>query len=140
MLGVRLMSKKEIATEMFFNGCNCAQSVICAYASEYGIDEETAFRLSEGFGSGIAGLETLCGACSGLVMVTSLRNCLKKDAEHPSRLQTYEQVEKVVQEFKKRMGAVDCTTLKQKDETLIQGKRKGCLECVHCACDIIEGR
>lgn len=132
------MDRKEKVEELFFNGCNCAQAVVCAYAEEYGMNEETAYRIAEGFGSGIVGLESVCGAISGMIMVTSLRNCLKKDIENPSRLSTYEQVNAVVNEFKKRMGAVDCTTLKQKDETMIQGKRKCCLDCVLCACDILE--
>lgn len=135
------MNKKEIATNKFFNGYNCAQSVVCTYAKEFNVDEETAFRMSEGFGSGIPGFENVCGACSGLIMVTSLRNCLKKNLEHPSRPQTYTQVKEMVSKFEERMGAIDCKTLKEtKDGTLIHGKRKGCLECVLCACDIIEGR
>ena len=32
-------------------GYNCAQIVLCSYAEELGIDEETLFRISEGFGA-----------------------------------------------------------------------------------------
>lgn len=135
------MNKKEIACHKFFNGYNCAQSVVCAYAEEFNVNEETAFRLAEGFGSGIPGLSNLCGACAGLIMVTSMRNCDKKDIEHPSRPITYKEVNTVVTEFVNRMGSAECKTLlKTKDSTLIEGKRVGCLECVKCACDIIEGK
>lgn len=133
------MNKKELAVEKFCNGYNCAQAVVCAYAEELNIDEETAYRLSEGFGSGIPGLGSVCGACSGLVMVTSLQNCIKKDVDNPTKGKTYPQVRRVVKAFEERMGSTECNVLlKTKDNTLINGKRAGCVECVKCACDIIE--
>lgn len=133
------MDKKEIALEKFYNGCNCAQAVVCTYANELNLDEESAYRISEGFGSGIPGLQNLCGACSGMIMVTSLQNCEKKDIENPSRPKTYAKVREVVKEFENRMGSAECKVLlKTKDNTLIKGKRAGCAECVKCACDIIE--
>lgn len=39
------------------------------------------------------------------------------------------------------MGSTECRILlKTKDNTMINGKRKGCLDCILCACDIIEGK
>lgn len=133
------MDKKEIAVKKFLNGHNCAQAVACTYAKDLNVDEEVAYRISEGFGSGIPGLGNVCGACSGLIMVMSLRNCLKRDEENPSQKTTYVQVRKAVKEFEKRMGSAECKVLlKTKDNTLVQGKRAGCIDCVKCACDIIE--
>lgn len=133
------MNKKEIVADKFFNGYNCAQSVICTYADELGVDEKTAYRMSEGFGSGIPGLGNVCGAVSGMIMVLSLSECHGLDLENPSRQKTYAKVRQAVKMFEERMGSAECKVLlKTKDNTLIQGKRKGCLECVQCACDIIE--
>lgn len=42
-------------------GYNCAQIVLCSYAEELGIDEETLFRISEGFGAGMGGMMQTCG-------------------------------------------------------------------------------
>lgn len=135
------MDKKEIAVQKFMNGYNCAQAVVCAYADEFNIDEETAYRMSEGFGSGIPGLQTVCGACSGMIMVTSLKHCLKLDIENQTKKVTYPAVRQVTKEFETRMGSAECRVLlKTKDNTLIDGKRAGCIECVKCACDIIEGK
>ena len=45
-------------------GYNCAQIVLCSYAEELGIDEETLFRISEGFGAGMGGMMHLrCSDC-----------------------------------------------------------------------------
>lgn len=95
------MDKKELARHKFLNGYNCAQAVLCTYAQDLGMDEETAYRLAEGFGSGIPGLQSLCGACSAMIMVESLKNCAKKDLEKPTRPATYAKIREVTKEFEK---------------------------------------
>lgn len=42
----------KLAEEKHHSGYNCAQAVLCSYSDKLGIDEETLFRLSEGFGAG----------------------------------------------------------------------------------------
>ena len=37
------------ALENHKKGYNCAQAVACAYADLFGVDEKTAFRMTEGF-------------------------------------------------------------------------------------------
>lgn len=132
-------SKKEQAVANYKKGHNCAQAVICTYCKDFNVDEESAFRLSEGFGSGIPGIKTICGAASGMVMCASLKNCLTKDVEHTTKKITYPCVMKLLDIFRERMGELECRELlKIKDSTLIDGKRAGCIQCVSCACDIIE--
>ena len=54
-------SRVEIAKQKHLNGYNCCQAVVCTYCDLLGMDEKTAFRASEGFGLGIAGMqETGC--------------------------------------------------------------------------------
>lgn len=59
------------ARELFLSGYNCAQSVFAAYAEEAGLTESLALRLSSGFGGGMGGLRSVCGAVSGMFMVVS---------------------------------------------------------------------
>lgn len=134
-----MSEKKALAIANFKHGHNCAQAVICAYCEAYGIDNESAFRLAEGFGGGVPGVKGLCGAASGMVMVASIKNCPKKDVENTTKKVTYPCVTSLVNEFKNRMGEFECAKLLQtKDNTLEDGKKKGCIECVACACDIVE--
>ena len=63
------MNKYEYAAELHSRGCNCAQSVLCAFAKEIGKDEATLMQLSEGFGLGCGGMDSMCGALSGAIMV-----------------------------------------------------------------------
>ena len=55
-------------------GYNCAQIVLCSYAEELGIDEETLFRISEGFGAGMGGMMQTCGAVTAMFMALGLAN------------------------------------------------------------------
>ncbi|MCI8271305.1 MAG: C_GCAxxG_C_C family protein [Erysipelotrichaceae bacterium] len=131
-------SKKEQAVFNFKHGHNCAQAVICAYSEDFHVDKETAYRLAEGFGSGIPGQSTICGAASGMVMCAGLKNCEKMDVEHTTKKITYPCVESMLAAFQERIGNLECKHLLQQDDELIDGKRAKCISYVSCACDIIE--
>ena len=68
------MSKIKEAAERHERGYNCAQAVACCYSEEMGIDEQTVFELTEGFGLGMGGMEGTCGAVSGAVAVLGRMN------------------------------------------------------------------
>lgn len=38
------------ALEYHKKGYNCSQAVACSFCEEFGVDEETMFRIAEGFG------------------------------------------------------------------------------------------
>lgn len=50
---------------------NCAQSVLIPFAKEAGIDEEDAYRIASGFGSGMKN-GSVCGAITGGVMALGI--------------------------------------------------------------------
>ena len=66
------MTKTEKALKLFSNNFNCSQSVFTAFASDFGIDEELALKLSTSFGGGARNGE-ICGAVSGALMVIGLK-------------------------------------------------------------------
>ena len=49
------MNRIEKAKELFTNGYNCSQAVVGAYCDLFGMDFETAMKVSEGFGGGMGG-------------------------------------------------------------------------------------
>ena len=59
-------------THGFLKGYNCSQSVVAAFAPQLGLTEETALRLSAGFGAGIGRMREVCGAFCGVVTVLSM--------------------------------------------------------------------
>ena len=41
------MNRAERAAEYHKKGYNCAQAIVCAFCDKAGLDEETAFKVSE---------------------------------------------------------------------------------------------
>ena len=66
------LEKAEKLREITERHYNCAQSVLIPFAEEAGLDEETAYRMASGFGSGMK-TGSVCGAITGGVMVLGLR-------------------------------------------------------------------
>ena len=60
------------AVENFMAGYGCCQSVVAAFADLYGLDDELAKKIAAGFGGGVGRLRMMCGAVSGIVMLTGL--------------------------------------------------------------------
>ena len=56
MKGRLKMTKADKAQELFMSGYNCAQAVYCAFAEDFGMDAETALKVSSGLGGGVGRL------------------------------------------------------------------------------------
>ena len=63
------MSHAESALARFAQGYNCSQAVLSGYAGQFGLDEETAMKISSGFGGGMGRMADTCGAVTGAFMV-----------------------------------------------------------------------
>ena len=60
------------AVDYYKGGLYCSQAILGAFCEEYGLDKETAFRVSSGLNSGVRRAET-CGAVTGAVLVIGLK-------------------------------------------------------------------
>lgn len=106
------MTKTEIAFSMHDRGCNCAQSVVCAFAKECGMDVETLMKVSEGFGLGCGGMAGICGALSGAIMAASCLHADGNNAEPRTKKTTYAVAKQLCADFEKECGALRCCELK----------------------------
>ena len=97
------MTVKERAVEYHNTGCNCAQSVLCALHDYTGLDDQTAQRISAGFGGG-ARCGELCGAITGGIMALGLANNHANGAPSGS-------VAKLTTAFRAEYGCVRCQEL-----------------------------
>ncbi|MGE5342297.1 MAG: C-GCAxxG-C-C family protein [Candidatus Omnitrophota bacterium] len=136
--------KKEQAKAYFKKGYNCAQAVLCAFASDFQMDEEAAFRVSCGYGGGIARMQYTCGALTGAVMVLGLHFGKDGESYEQIKVRTYEQVRRLFEEFKTRHQAIDCIELlglsMNDDAQRKQIKEKNLHEtlCEKLVCDAVE--
>jgi C_GCAxxG_C_C family probable redox protein len=98
----------QTAQELFSQGFNCSQAVFCAFAPEFGIDEETALMLASPFGGGIAHQGQVCGAVSGALMALGLG---RGSATVEQKDETYRMAEGFIQRFQERHDTLLCREL-----------------------------
>lgn len=109
-------------------GYNCAQIVLCSYAEELGIDEETLFRISEGFGAGMGGMMQTCGAVTAMFMALGLANSSGDLQACDTKPQTMKKVRELAAEFEQKNGSIVCRELKGNDTGKVLRSCDGCIE------------
>ena len=98
------------------------------------LDEKTLFRVTEGLGLGMGGMEGTCGAISAATVLAGLK-CSTADLEHPnSKAVTYKDAKACVRAFKDRNGTVICRELKGLDSP----DKKVVRTCPDCIKDAVE--
>lgn len=95
-------------------GFGCAQAVLAAFSEDYGLDQETALKLSTGFGSGMGRMCEVCGALTGGFMVLGLKyGKVNTDGSKygPATEQTYALTAQLADAFKAKHGTIFCRDL-----------------------------
>ena len=105
------MGKAELAKQNFLAGCNCAQSVLCAFETECGLDHQTALKLASGFGAGMARMREVCGAVSGMFMAADLIFGPSDPNDKNAKDAHYTELQKLAEEFRKETGSVICRVM-----------------------------
>ncbi len=89
---------------------NCAQSVFAAFSSDLGLDEKTAYNITQAFGGGMH-VNSVCGAVTGAYMTLGLANPITPE----NARRNYEKIETLRNEFNRRFkeiyGSINCTDL-----------------------------
>jgi C_GCAxxG_C_C family probable redox protein len=98
----------QTAQDRFAQSFNCSQSVFSAYASQLGIDDETALKLASPFGGGVAHQGNICGAVTGALMVIGLA---RGSATVDKKDEAYRMAEEFIKRFQERHGTILCREL-----------------------------
>ena len=127
-------SRVNTAIKNHKRGMNCAQAVLCTYGDMFGLDEKTAFRVSEGFGAGMGGMQSVCGALTGLFMLLGLQNSSGSVA-NITKGATAKLVRDAAAKFQEKNKSIICAELKG-----VNGKNvlRSCDGCIEDACKIFE--
>lgn len=104
-------NRRERAEKYFCEGYNCAQAVLLAFATETGLDRETAARISSSFGGGMGRLREVCGAVSGMFMAAGLIFGYDDPAASEEKTAHYELVRELAAKFTERNGSIICREL-----------------------------
>jgi C_GCAxxG_C_C family probable redox protein len=101
------MQRADRAVELFREGRACSQAVLLAWSPDFGLDDETALRLTAPFGSGMR-LGGTCGALTGALMVLGLAMCDERCATREGRALTAAPIGTLTERFAAGAGATDC--------------------------------
>lgn len=105
------MKRSQCSTQCFSNGFNCAQAVFSTYCGDFGLDNETALKISCGFGAGMGFIGETCGAVTGAFMLIGLKHGKSRVDDNEAKEKTYELVQEYTNRFIALNGSVKCKEL-----------------------------
>ncbi|TRX72469.1 C-GCAxxG-C-C family protein [Carboxylicivirga sp. M1479] len=142
------MNKKiSLAIDAFYNGQNCAQSIIKAYVNELKFDEQQALDMALGFGGGMGKMQKACGTVTGAYMLIGLRNAKAISDVDERKEKTPEMVRAFREKFCQRHQTDQCVHLLGCDIRTEAGqqtfkekqlKDKVCSKCIESSINILD--
>lgn len=143
------MSKGDIAKQNFMNGYNCSQAVLLAFCEDFGLEKETALKISEPFGGGMGRMREVCGTVTGMFMVLGLAMGNSDAKDGSTKKNVYKSVQELAEKFKQDNGSIICRELlgfqKNNKESYVPSertteyyKKRPCPELCKYAADILE--
>lgn len=136
------------AVEYFESGYNCAQAVFLTFAPLFGIDKDTALKLSSSFGGGMGRLREVCGAVSAMFAIAGLKSGYTEPDNIEVKTRHYELIQHLAHEFKKAHKTIICRELLNMPEgadtpvpsarTEQYYKERPCAKFIRTAAEIIE--
>ena len=104
-------SRKEMAQENFLAGYNCAQSIVLAFSDMTGLDREILSKTACSFGGGMGRLREVCGALSGVFMITGLLYGYSGPEEGEVKAEQYRKIQELGNQFREKNGSMICREL-----------------------------
>lgn len=105
------MDHAKKARELFTAGYNCAQSVVGAFEEEIGLPRETLMKMASGFGGGMGGLRSTCGAVTGMFMALGLLSGYGVAGDQAAKTAHYARIRALAESFEQEQGTLICREL-----------------------------
>ena len=105
------------------------------YIMMVGIDEETMFKMTEGLGLGMGGMEGTCGAVTGACILAGMKRSSGNLEEPNSKAESYKLSREIVKQFEEQNQSVVCKTLKGIETGKVL---RSCQDCIKDAATIAE--
>lgn len=122
------MDRITYALDCFKTGFSCSQAVLTAFSESFGLDRDTALRISQAFGGGMARMSETCGAVTGAFMVIGLKYSAVTPEDSEAKETTYEKVREFVKRFQSSHESIQCRKLLGLDlsnpEELLEAEEK----------------
>lgn len=105
---IHIKSRVDKAEANFMAGYNCAQSVFITYADLFGIDDETARKLSCPMGGGMGRMREVCGTVSSMSLLGGLKIGNTDPNNQDAKTASYELTRQMADAFKEVNGTMIC--------------------------------
>jgi len=105
------MGKADEAASTFNKGFNCAQAILAAFGSDFGLDPIMAYRVAAGFGGGMGHMGETCGAVTGGFMVIGLKHGMTVLDGSQSHRDAFDKVREFAEKFRALNGSIVCKDL-----------------------------
>ena len=141
------MTRVELTVSCFKEGFVCSQALLSTYGPLFGLDCETALRIADAFGGGIARMGETCGAVTGAFMVFGLKHGRNVVEDFQAHEDLYSIAGEFVRKFISRNKSIVCRELLDLDISSPQGMKEArdknlfqtvCPEYVRDAAEIVE--
>ena len=106
-----MKTSADTASEKFLSGCNCAQSILWAFAPRFNLDTDAALKIACGFGAGMGRRQEVCGAVTGGIMALGLKYGRGENQDRTATEQTYAKTQELMQRFEAAHGTCNCRQL-----------------------------
>ena len=112
---------------------NCAQSVALAFCDEIGMDRKELAKLASNFGGGFGYAGEICGAISGMAIVSGYLGKWDDIKDADAKKESYNTIKELVEEFEKKNNYTRCDDLRN------QRKNGGptCADLMEIAADMV---
>lgn len=94
-----------------FGAFDCSQAILAAWCEDYGLDTETALKLSCGLAAGMARLGHTCGAVTGAYLVISLKYGKHQPDDSDAKEKTFNLIQEFDKRFIEKHGSTNCREL-----------------------------
>ena len=110
-MNIDVEARAERAREAFEQGYNCSQAVVVAYADVLGQEPDMLATLVQPLGGGMGRLREVCGAVSGMFMVSSAAYQGASTTDRNVRTQIYGGVQELASRYRSECGSIVCREL-----------------------------
>lgn len=142
-----MKSRVDEAVQTFESGYNCAQAVFATYADLFGLSKETALKLSSPMGAGVGRMREVCGAVSGMALLSGLKEGNTDPDNEEAKEHIYGLVREMSDKFTAENGTLICKELlgknreqsaKPEERTQDYYATRPCSRLIACAAKIVE--
>lgn len=147
MTKLNVGERAERARSAFLNGYNCSQAVVMAYADITDIDPEKFAAIVEPLGGGMGRLREVCGAVTGMFIISGTTHWGKSNTDRQVRTEIYAGVQQLAEKFRQENGSIVCRDLlglTQKSDSPVPEertpsyyRRRPCADTVACAARLV---